>query len=59
MSTLVGLSSIVNKYSSISNRLKDHILATLSQKISEKDIATINNVSHATVSRYIDNDFKA
>ena len=27
-------------------------------KLSEKDIANLNNVSHATVSRYIDNDFK-
>lgn len=57
-STFIAESNIVNKYSSISNRLKAHILATLSQKISEKDIAKINNVSHATVSRYIDKDFK-
>lgn len=57
-STFIAESNIVNKYCSISNRLKTHILNTLSQKISEKDIAKINNVSHSTVSRYIDNDFK-
>lgn len=57
-STFVAESNIVKKYCSISNRLKAHFLSTLSQKISEKDIAKINNVSHSTVSRYIDNDFK-
>ncbi len=57
-STFIAETNIVNKYCLISNRLKAHILSTFSQKISEKDIAKINNVSHSTVSRYIDNDFK-
>ena len=57
-STFIAETNIVNKHCSISNRLKAHILSTLSQKISEKDIAKINNISHSTVSRYIDNDFK-
>ena len=57
-STFIAQTNIVNKFCSISKRLKAHILSTLSEKISEKDIAKINNVSHSTVSRYIDKDFK-
>lgn len=57
-STFIAETSLAPKFASISNRLKMNILRDLSRKVSEKDIASINNVSHATVSRYIDKDFK-
>lgn len=57
-STFVAETNLIKKFNSISNILKTHILRSLSMKLSEKDIANLNNVSHATVSRYIDNDFK-
>ena len=55
--TFIRETSLVEKNFSISRPLKAHVLRSLSQKISEKDIAFINNISHSTVSRYIDNSF--
>ncbi|MFM1539698.1 transposase family protein, partial [Helcococcus bovis] len=57
-STFVAETNVVDKFHSISKRLKLGVLDTISKKISEKDIAKILNVSHSTVSRYIDNAFK-
>ncbi|HEL2505624.1 TPA: ISL3 family transposase [Streptococcus suis] len=56
-STFIAETNIVKKHHSISSRLKALILDSLSKKISEKDIAKLNTVSHSTVSRYIDKDF--
>ena len=56
-STFIAETNIVKKFHSISYRLKTLILNSLAKKISEKDIAKINCVSHSTVSRYIDKDF--
>lgn len=59
MSTFIAETTLINKFKSISNRLKMKILNDISLKISEVDIANLNNVSHSTVSRYIDTSFKS
>ena len=56
-STFSAKSHIVEKNCFISNSVKDKITVDLTKKISEKDIAEINNVSHSTVSRIVDNAF--
>ena len=56
-STFSAKSHIVEKNCFISNSVKDKITVDLTKKISEKDIAEINNVSHSTVSKIVDNAF--
>lgn len=56
--TFIAETSIVNKNCCISNSVKLAINLELKKKISEKDIATLFNVSHNTVNRIIDNSFK-
>lgn len=58
-STFMAETSLIKKFNSISNRLKMNILNNLALIISETDIARLNNVSHSTVSRYIDNSFNS
>ncbi len=55
--TFTAKTPIVDKHCFISKQVKLNILADLKMKISEKDIATLNSVSHATVSRTIDNNY--
>lgn len=57
-STFIAETNIVAKFHSISRDLKMATLDSLSKKISEKDIASLHNLSHSTVSRYIDSDFR-
>ena len=52
-STFIAESSEVNKFCNISNNTKLSIKNDLMDKISEKDIAKRNNVSHNTVNRII------
>ncbi len=52
--TFISKTNIVKTDCFISNQTKTKILADLQLKISEKDIAHINYVSHSTVSRTID-----
>ena len=56
--TFTAKTNIVDQHCYISNIVKQHILSNLTKKISEKDIAFMNYVSHSTVTRCIDNDFK-
>ena len=56
--TFTAKTNIVDEHCYISNIVKQHILSNLTKKISEKDIAFMNYVSHSTVTRCIDNDFK-
>ncbi|MGX7072683.1 ISL3 family transposase [Helcococcus kunzii] len=58
-STFIAETSLISKFKSISNRLKTKILKDISLKVSEIDIANLNNVSHSTVSKYIDKDFRS
>ena len=51
--TFIAESSLVDKYCNISNDTKLSIKLDLMNKISEKDIAKNNNVSHNTVNRII------
>lgn len=51
--TFIAESSEINKYCTISNNTKLSIKLDLMNKISEKDIAFKNNVSHNTVNRII------
>lgn len=55
--TFSAKTSIVDPKCYISKQVKLHILNNLRLKISEKDIAYINYVSHSTVSRAIDSCF--
>ncbi len=55
--TFSAKTNIVTSDCFISNQTKAKILADLQLKISEKDIAHINYVSHSTVSRAIDNAY--
>lgn len=55
--TFSAKTNIVDNNCYISNQVKLHILNDLKLKISEKDIAYMNFVSHSTVSRAIDNSF--
>lgn len=57
--TFSANTSVVDRNCYISNMVKQHILVDLTKKISEKDIASTNFVSHSTVSRCIDQDFKS
>ena len=57
-STFSAKSSLVERNCYISNPIKQKITIDLTKKISEKDIAEINSVSHSTVSRIVDNAFK-
>lgn len=57
--TFTASTNIVDEHCYISNQIKQHILCDLTKKISEKDIAHMNFVSHSTVSRCIDQDFKS
>lgn len=57
--TFIAETNLVKKYNSISKPLKFKILETISQKISEKDIAKLNNISHSTISKYIDSGFSS
>lgn len=52
--TFIATSSLVDKYCNISNDTKLSIKLDLMNKISEKDIALNNNVSHNSVNRIID-----
>lgn len=52
-STFIAESPDINKYCNISNNTKLSIKLDLMNKISEKDIALRNNVSHNTVNRII------
>ena len=52
--TFCAKTSIVDPNCFISRQVKLHILDNLKLKISEKDIAFLNFVSHSTVSRAID-----
>lgn len=52
--TFIATSSFVDKYCNISNNTKLSIKLDLMDKISEKDIAKRNNVSHNSVNRIID-----
>lgn len=56
--TFIAVSSLVDKFCSISNAVKSHILDQLTLKMSETDIARDHFVSHSTVSKCIDQDFK-
>lgn len=56
-STFSAKSPIVDENCFISNSIKQKIALDLTRKICEKDIAELNNVSHSTVSRIIDNAF--
>lgn len=58
-STFSAKTSIVDEHCYISNQVKQHILVDLTKKVSEKDIASSNFVSHSTVSRCIDQDFRS
>ena len=51
--TFIAESNEINKYCNISNNTKLSIKLDLMNKISEKDIAFRNNVSHNTVNRII------
>ena len=51
--TFIATSNLVNKFCNISNNSKLSIKLDLMDKISEKDIAKRNNVSHNTVNRII------
>ena len=51
--TFIATSSLIDKYCNISNNTKLSIKLDLMDKISEKDIAKRNNVSHNTVNRII------
>ena len=53
-STFTAESSLVNKYCNISNNTNLKIRLELCNKISEKDIALNNNVSHNHVNRILD-----
>lgn len=55
--TFCAKTSIVEHNCFISRQVKLHILDNLKLKISEKDIAHLNFVSHSTVSRAIDSHF--
>lgn len=57
MRTFIAESDIVNKHCFISNQVKLKLLDQLRLKISEKDIASMNFVSHSTVSKAVDNAF--
>ena len=52
--TFIATSSLVDKFCNISNNTKLSIKLDLMNKISEKDIAIRNNVSHNSVNRIID-----
>lgn len=52
--TFIATSPLVDKYCNISNNTKLSIKLDLMDKISEKDIAKRNNVSHNSVNRIID-----
>ena len=52
--TFIATSTLVDKFCNISNNTKLSIKLDLMNKISEKDIAKRNNVSHNTVNRIID-----
>ena len=52
--TFIATTSLVNKNCNISNNTKTSIKLDLMDKISEKDIAKRNNVSHNSVNRIID-----
>lgn len=56
--TFSAKSNIVNKNASIANQVFQHIHIDLAKKLSEKDIAKAHFVSHSTVSRCIDNNFR-
>lgn len=55
--TFSAKTNIVEPKCYISKQVKLHIINNLRLKISEKDIAYMNFVSHSTVSRAIDNSF--
>lgn len=52
-STFIAQSTEINKFCNISNNTKLSIKLDLTDKLSEKDIAKRNNVSHNTVNRII------
>lgn len=56
-STFTASTDLVDKYCSISNRVKAHIHSSLTLKMSEKDIAFQHYVSHSTVSKCVDQAF--
>ena len=57
-STFISSSNITNQSCYISNATKHSIALHASMKISEKDIASLNDVSHSTVNRIL-SSFKA
>ena len=56
-STHIASTPLVNKYCSLSNAVKLHVLDHLTLKQSEKDIARANYVFHSTVSKCVDEMF--
>lgn len=56
-STHIASTPLVDKYCSISNAVKLHLLDHLTLKQSEKDIARANYVCHSTVSKCVDGMF--
>ncbi len=56
--TFSAKTNIVAKNCHISRMVKLHILNDIKLKISEKDIAKLNFVSHSTVSKAIDNSYR-
>ena len=57
-STFSAETDIVKRNCFISNRVKAHITTNLTMKLSEKDIADLNYVSHSTVSKCVDQAFE-
>lgn len=57
--TFSARTNIVDEHCYISRQIKLKILDNLKLKISEKDIAYLNYISHSTVSRAIDNNYQS